>query len=391
MAINVIDKIKCTGCCACMNSCPTAAIKMEMDEAGFRYPKVDTNLCINCGVCERVCPIDKEQQTVDSSPEVYAAWSMNPEVRFKSTSGGMFSELAYAVLQLGGVVAGAVYRSDNLVEHVIVADAKGIDRLRQSKYLQSEIGDVYKQIKTYLGDGVYVMFVGSPCQVAGLKSFLRKDYEKLITVDFICRGMNSPKAYRYWLNDLEERYNSKVTNVWFKYKKHGWKESPRCTKVTFENGKECILDADKNSFMRGYLDGNLYLRPSCSDCQFKGIARRSDITLADFWSIPKKLDDDKGTSMVLINSEKGRNLFGKIKDKVFYYQRSFEEVSKGNVCFRESAVINPKGEEFLGRLGEKKFDHLVREYAPISLKKGIRRELSRIKRYLLRKIDWGRR
>ena len=235
---------------------------------------------------------------------------------------------------------------------------------------------------------MYLMFVGSPCQVAGLKLFLRKEYEKLITVDFICRGMNSPKAYKYWLNDLEEKYNSKVTNVWFKYKKHGWKESPRCTKVVFESGKECVLDADRNSFMRGYLDGNLYLRPSCSDCQFKGVARRSDITLADFWSIPRNLDDDKGTSMVLVNTEKGRKLFDSIKDHVAYYQRTFNEISRGNVCFRESASLNPKGEEFLSRLGEKRFDLLVKEYAPISLKKSIRRELSRMKRSFLGKIKW---
>lgn len=381
MPISIKDKKDCTGCGACLNACPKDCIKMHTDEFGFLYPNIDISKCINCDKCQNVCPILKNEiKQLNKIPEVYAAWSKNEKVRYYSTSGGIFSEIAYSILRQGGKVVGAAYNNENMVEHIIIDSYSGVEKLRQSKYIQSKVGFIYRLIKKELNAGEYILFVGSPCQVAGLKKYLKTDFDNLITVDFICRGMNSTKAYRYWLNEIEKKYNSKVKQVWFKYKKFGWKDSPMCTKVTMENGKEYITHSEKNFFMRGYLEKNLYLRPSCSKCQFKGIDRESDITIADFWKVPKEYDDNLGTSMVMINSNKGKFLFDTSKEKITFYKRDFNEILKGNVCFRQSPTLNPKGEEFLLRLGEKDFSRLISEYAPISYKKIIKEKLSRTKK-----------
>lgn len=242
-------------------------------------------------------------------PETYAVWSKDQDIRYCSTSGGAFTEFAKAIIADGGLVAGARYNDENLVEHDLIDSYEGIEKLRQSKYMSSSMGDIYKRVKTELDSGRLVGFCGSPCQVAGLYSFLGKEYENLFTMDFICRGMNSPKAFKAWLSEIEQREGCKVTKVWFKYKEGGWKTSPRRTRLDFENGSYKIYKGEKNLYMHGYLTSNLYIRPCCGDCRFKGVPRKSDVTFADFWGIDKELDDDKGTSMLLVNSEKGKKIF----------------------------------------------------------------------------------
>lgn len=308
-------------------------------------------------------------------PEVFAAWTKNEELRFHSTSGGIFSELSYEVLNHGGFVCGARYNVDNEVEHYIVSDRKGIDLLRQSKYTQSSMRNMYKKVKELLKKKELVAFSGAPCQVAGLKSFLGKKYDNLITFDFICRGVNSPKAYRCWLDEIEKDESSKITNVWFKYKVGGWKTSPKRTKITFEDGHEKIYDHKDNLFMEGYLGPNLYIRKSCGNCRFKGVVRNSDVTLADFWGIDPALDDDHGTSLVLINTEKGEKLWNMIRSKLEVYEQEFSAILAQNPMFNLSANINSKSSEFLKEINKDNFSELVKKYTTIPFSQRIRRKV----------------
>lgn len=297
-----------------------------------------------------------------AKPDTYAVWSKNNETRFNSTSGGAFSEFAKVILAEGGIVAGAKYNEENLVEHAITNSLEGVEGLRQSKYMSSSVGSCYKKVKEELLKGRLVAFCGSPCQVAGLYLFLGKEYDNLFTMDFICRGMNSPKAFKSWMNEIEEQENSKVTRVWFKYKDGGWKTSPRRTRLDFENGTYKVFEAEKNLYMHGYLNSNLYIRKCCGDCKFKGIPRKADITFADFWGIEKELDDDKGTSMLLINSEKGREYFDKVINDMEVHQKDFETILGGNPMFSTSAIVPEKGHDFLVDLDNLSFSNCLKKY-----------------------------
>ena len=369
-----LRKEECTGCASCANICPKNAIELKKDDCGFVYPNI-SEACVDCNLCVKVCEKRLKIKTSRiTEPYTYAVWSEDKDTRFKSTSGGAFSELARIILKQGGYIAGAAYNDKNLVEHILVNNEEGLSRIRQSKYLQSEIGFIYQEVKKLLAENKLVGFCGAPCQVAGLYAFLDKDYDNLITFDFICRGMNSPKAYESWLRELENQNSSKVLNVWFKYKVNGWKKSPRCTKVDFENGNSVILKGNKNLFMTGYLGPNLYIRPSCGNCDFKGIPRYGDITLADFWGIEPQLDDDKGTSMVLVNSVKGSKLFLLAEKQLHVIKRDFQEIFQGNVCFDLSVKINSQSEEFLQKLDEISFSRAIQKYGRISILEKIKQK-----------------
>ena len=324
-----------------------------------------------------------------STPDTYAVWSKNSDIRYNSTSGGAFSEFAHLIIACGGYVAGAMYNDENLVEHSIVSDNAGIEKLRQSKYLSSNPKEVYKQVKKNLQNGFVVGFCGSPCQVAGLYAFLGKEYDNLFTMDFICRGVNSPKAFKAWLNEVEEQESSKATKVWFKYKDGGWKSSPRRTRVDFEDGRYKVYEGEKNLYMNGYLTSNLYIRPCCGDCQFKGVPRKSDVTFADFWGIEKELDDDKGTSMLLINSEKGRELFSRVRDNMEVHKKDFDTIFAGNPMFSGSVEVPKKAHDFLVDLDNLTFSECLKKYGgypvPIPLWRKAARKAKRVAKKLIGK------
>ena len=221
----MIDKLKkeeCTACAACVNICPKKCISMKEDEEGFEYPRIDFEKCIQCGLCEKICPILNKQkkEKYTDKPSVYAAWSLDEEIRFNSTSGGVFSELAKAILEKNGYVCGARYNENNMIEHTVINKKEDLEKIRQSKYAQSSIGKVYIKIKELLEKDNFVLFCGTPCECAGLSNFLKKDYEKLYLCDFVCRGSNSPKVYKKFLEYLEKKYKSKIKKVWFKNKKY---------------------------------------------------------------------------------------------------------------------------------------------------------------------------
>lgn len=376
----------CTGCGGCSNICPQGAIIMKPDACGFIYPVINNTICINCGLCKKSCPIvEKPKLTRAEIPKVYAAWTNDPKIRFYSTSGGVFSELAKVILEEDGYVAGAQYTSDNMVEHTLIHSLDGLQRICQSKYIQSEPKMIYRDVKKRLNEGKFVAFCGSPCQVSALLKYLKSDPKNLLTIEFICRGMNSPKAYRSWLDEIEQNKGSKAVKVWFKYKENGWKRSPKCTRIDFADNSYQVLDGDENTFMSGYLGPNLYIRPSCGKCCFNGTPRQGDITVADFWGIDRELDDDAGTSMVLLNSKKGDCWYRKAERNLVSVERRFDEIRAGNVCFSKSVQINPKSGRFLRSLSEKPFSVQFKKYTKISL---IRKVLQMIKRIICKELHF---
>lgn len=388
MAIEIKCKSECAGCGACANICPKKCIRMKPDESGFLYPDTNLNLCVECGLCEKVCPILNIPKKDDKKYEnkAFAGWSLSKNIRYNSTSGGMFTELAKTIINDKGYVAGAVYGKNCEIEQRLVSSGKEIECLRQSKYAQSNTKDIFIEVENVLKAGKDVMFCGTPCHIAALKNFLKKKYNNLYLVDFICRGVNSPKAYASYINELETKYGTKVSKVWFKYKKYGWKNSPRCTRIDFGNGKTIIQYGCNNLYMCGYLGPNLYIRPSCGCCKFKGLERNSDITLADFWGISKKLDDNRGTSLVLVNSKKGEKLLNKIKEDVYLEKRNIEEIYNGNKCFESSVDINPKSEEFLSKLDTIPFSILINQYVSISYTEKIVERIKQVIKLLLLKL-----
>lgn len=323
-----------------------------------------------------------------SKPITYAAWTKDADIRYHSTSGGAFTEFAKVIISEGGYVAGAQYNSDCLVEHTLISDFAGVERLRQSKYIQSNLNNIYKQVKDKLDEGKIVGFCGAPCQVAGLYAYLgKKEYTNLFTMDFICRGMNSPKAFKAWLVEIEAKENSKAKKVWFKYKDGGWKTSPRRTRVDFEDGHFQVYEGENNLFMHGYLSSNLYIKPSCGNCVFKGLPRYGDVTFADFWGIEAKYDDDKGTSLLLVNSEKGQVYFDKIKENMEYYQKDFDDILDGNPMFTSSVAVPENAHLFLEDLDRMSFTDALMKYGgypvPIPFGRKVLRKLKRVIKKLI--------
>ena len=339
----------CTGCSACVNICLVVAISLKSDDHGFLYPIVDDNKCILCNKCVNICPVNKEESVIpeEKIPECYAAYSKNEKIRFSSTSGGIFTHLAEYILNQNGAVVGARYKKDHLVEHTVIYSEKEIAELRQSKYVQSEIGLVYKEIKIILNSGKEVLFVGTPCQCVGLRSFLGRNYDNLYICDFICRGVNSPKAYKSYLDDLEKKYSSKVMRVWFKNKTYSWNNF--ATKIVFENNAEYIADRETDPFMLSYIKSKstINLRKCCYNCRFKGVSRPwSDITLGDFWGIDKisDIETKNGVSAVILHSQKGKLLFDCIVNSIVAEKHDIKEIKQYNPCIEKSA---PKPENDL--------------------------------------------
>lgn len=374
--INITNIVDCCGCNACGDVCAKHAITFKTDIEGFWYPEVNMDLCEDCGLCEKVCPNINIQQLknndYDKPSQAIAAVNKSMRIRWNSTSGGAYTALAETMLELGGYVSGAIYNEGFTGVHNYVSNnPEDLEKLRSSKYLQSNAEGLYAEIRELLKTGTKVLACGTPCQMAALRSYLHKNYDNLIIVDFVCRGVNSPKVYRSYLDSLEEKYGSKVVYVKAKNKELGWRNLTR--KVTFENGQSYYGVLMDDDFRRGYHT-NVYCRPSCYRCQFKDFPRIADITIGDFWGIEhydKNMDYDIGTSMILLNSKKGERFFEKAKDKLDIKILPFESVLPGNIALRKSlpsAIINRK--LFFEDLDTYGFDFVVNKYFPIPQKEG---------------------
>lgn len=366
--IEINEKAKCSGCWACANVCPQKCISMEPDDLGFLYPKVDLQRCINCGLCEKTCPIvNKQKYANECCNQSYALRNKDIAVRTQSSSGGVFSLLAQKVLSEGGVVYGAAFDNEFHIQHVIAVDSASVGRMRGSKIIQSSVGLVYQDVKLQLEAGNLVLFTGTPCQVSGLVSFLGKQYKNLLTQDIICHGVCSPAVYDRYRAYIEERQGSKISHINFRSKETGWRNYS--VSVDYINRTKTIVPHGRDELMRIYLK-NFALRPSCYECPFKGNHRASDITLADFWGIEhfkKSFDDDLGVSFVTCHSPSGHKYIEAISQEADIDMVNYEDVIKYNLSGEISPPKPMNNSEFCNSFFKEPFENVVEKYCRVSL------------------------
>lgn len=373
--IQITHKAECCGCNACVVACPNNSIAMKTDFEGFWYPEVNQDVCLDCGLCEKVCPMIDKFRDLEryKIPRVFAAYNKDHEVRIDSTSGGIFSALAIEVFNKGGYVGGAVYNNDHTVKHIVTNDSSRLADIRSSKYLQSYTDTIFPDIKKLLCEGEKVAICGSPCQIQALYQFLKKDYENLVTIDFICRGVNSPKVFLSYIDMLEKKFGAKATKIKFKAKKWGWHNFSM--RINFANGKEYCQDRWHDLFFIGYLQQGNFARPSCYQCHFKGFPQKSDITLADFWgieTIDPSMDQDCGTSLVMVNSNKGMKLFESIQLQVVFKEFTMQQAAKYNPSMNEPLKpLKPNRNEFFKAIDEKPFDKVAQKFFILPRKNNI--------------------
>lgn len=367
--IRITEKNICTGCNACANICPKKCISMKADAEGFRYPEVNSNICIDCGLCEKACPVKHEPVLHNHiATKAYAAYHLNENIRMKSSSGGMFSQIAEWVIRQNGVVFGAAFADDfKSVHHVCVDSLSELEKLRGSKYVQSDTEDTYLQAKKYLDSGRLVLYTGTPCQIGGLYSFLQKDYDNLYTQDLICHGVPSPMVWGKYVGEREKAAASKTQRMNFRYKKYSW--NSYAVLFEFSNNTAYEKHHQDDAFMRVFLS-NACLRPSCHTCSFKTIARQSDMTLADFWGIQNvlpEMDDDKGTSLLLVHSAKGEQLFEQVSKGITEKEVPLEVVERYNSAVSSSASCHKNRNQFLKSVQKNSVEKMARRYCKTSL------------------------
>lgn len=351
MSIKLAEN-SCTGCTTCAERCPQKCICMKPNDEGFLYPEIDKTACVECGLCEKDCPVLHKPMRSHDKTVAYSAYSKDIDNRLSSSSGGIFSLLANEVLDDGGIVYGAAFDDCFNVHHIGVETKDELGKLRGSKYVQSNLDNVFYNVKIALDSGRKVLFSGVICQIAGLKAYLKCEYPNLFTVDVLCHGVPSPKLWRKYINYLEGIYGASVRRLSFRSKKYGWKTYS--LSFAFSNNKEYTRIYNKDPYMQMYLQ-NICLRPSCYECRFNEIDRLSDITLGDCWGIGKTMpdmDDDRGTSVVLIHSENGKDYFDKIKQHLIIQESEVDNVLPPNFGGRQAVKPHKNRTEFFARLAK---------------------------------------
>ncbi len=369
--IEITDKTKCSGCSACYSVCPNNSISMYEDHEGFTYPKVDYNICIKCKKCLQVCPILNERN-VFSNLISYAVQNKDESVRNESSSGGAFSAIATYVLKKGGIIFGASFNKNFELHTVLISNINELYKLRGSKYIESKIGDSFLATKKYLKNGKLVCFSGTPCQIEGLKAFLKKDYSNLITIDFLCHGVPSPKLWRKYVSHFEKKMDSKLINVKFRDKSFGYSGSTMS--LTFKNDIYLNHGYELQFFKNCYFT-NISSRPSCYNCYFRTVERLSDFTLYDCWNVKsfdKMMNDDKGTTIVILHSKKGKQIFNQIKHKLVYCKVDTNKAIKlDGIMALQNPPKNKKRKLFFSDLDIHTIQQLNTTYIPLTIKRRI--------------------
>lgn len=371
--INIQNKQDCCGCTACASVCAQDAITMTVDEMGFKYPKVDTNRCTNCGLCEKVCAFhdDYDKSNNFEEPFAYAVRHRNMEEIKSSRSGAMFIALSDYVFRQNGVVYGVGYAKHFRAIHKRITNREDCKELKGSKYVQSDLEGIFRCIKVDLQQGLYVLFVGTPCQTAGLRSFIgKRNSEKLLVCDIVCHGVPSPLLWEKYLNYIEQKKGYTIEQVNFRDKAKGW--TAHYESFVFANGQKIITNTFTDLFYK-----HLMFRPSCAVCKYTNIKRPSDITLADFWGW-EKVDssfnkDNMGCSLVLVNTEKGKRVFEEVLSEIHIIPTPIDKCLQPNL--QHPSLFSPKYAAFWKDYQQKGFTFILYKYG----NKGTRAKLSRLK------------
>lgn len=376
--MDILEKVKdnCCGCSACMNSCPKNCIEMKPDKDGFLYPAVDEEKCIGCGRCERVCPV-LSRKVPDNRPRAYLVRHKNTALRKISTSGGFFAAAAEYVIDEGGCVFGVGFVEQFKVRHSFIEKKEDITKFNRSKYVQSEIGMTYRKVKEMLESGRKVLFSGTPCQVEGLLGYLGREYDDLLTMDIICKGVPSPKFWKKYLG-WHTKNGKKIKEVRFREKTYGYGSTTM--RVIYTDGTEYDEPFDVDPMLQFYSK-EMISRPSCYKCKVKGKHRRSSFTAGDYWYVSgaaPEMDDGTGVSQVLVNDEHAAKEFEKIKKYLEVRELDFDRDSAINGGMMVgSAKPSPRREEMFADLDKLTMDGLQRKYFPSTHK-----PKNRIKRFL---------
>lgn len=357
---------------------------MVEDAEGFRYPAITRDGCNNCDLCRRVCPVLNSPCRVGvlDDPITIAACNDDETIRKQSSSGGVFSALARETINRGGKVYGAGFDNDFTLRHIGVAGLEGLQELRGSKYLQSRTGATYKDVRAQVREGKQILFTGTPCQVAGLYGFLGQAYDNLLTCDLVCHGVPSPKVFAYYLRYLRQKHRAGIRSISFRDKRTGWRSFS--ITIAFSDGKVYSRPFTRDVFMRGFLQ-NLYLRPSCYACPFVGFPRWGDITLADYWGVEAKhpaFDDNKGTSLLFVNTKLGRDFYDEIKDQLTTVPSTREYAVAHNPSITGSSSAPARRTAFFRDLRRLPFRFIVYKYALIPIPTDILRVGTALKTFM---------
>lgn len=372
--IDIVDKAQCSGCTACASICPKNCIDMNFDTEGFQYPVVNNDNCINCGVCLGVCPVNGQKKEIPlKTISVFGGQVGDANIRYKSTSGGVFSMLAYAIFEKGGTVYAAGFDKDMHVIHKSARCKDDLRSMRGSKYVQSDLAFIFREIYENLkATDTPILFVGTTCQTEGLYSYIPKKYhERLYIVDLLCYGVPSPRLYNMWIKFLESKYQSRVIDVAFRDKKYGYSGSN--VRIEFASGK-ILEDAWDTKTFPKVMFSHIGLRPICYQCPYKNRIPASDFTLSDMWnidSIDKTMDDDLGTTKVVVYTQKGMDLLNSIRKKGKlvligeYTAQEYLDISKESY---KSKKKPSNRDSFFVDAQKMEYPELIEKYLPISKK-----------------------
>ncbi|WP_304153457.1 Coenzyme F420 hydrogenase/dehydrogenase, beta subunit C-terminal domain [Megamonas hypermegale] len=379
----VKNKAQCCGCTACKSICPKQAIEMIEDEQGFLYPEINKEKCINCGLCKKICFYQSGYKVLDDHLdriETYAVKHKDLKIRIASRSGGIFTALSDEILNQNGIIYGVGYEKGFRVCYKRAETKEQRDEFRGSKYVQSEVGDIFKQIKMDLDNGKKVLFSGTPCHVAGLARFIRNK-ENLFLVDIVCHGTPSPKVFKDYIRFLEKKYGGKVEQFDFRDKSFGWNTHIE----SFVINKEKIA----KTIYTDLFYKHIMFRESCYNCQFTNLNRPSDITIADCWGIEKNrpdVNDNKGVSLVIVNTEKGKKLYKNIMFEIEQYEVDIKDYLQPQMQYPNKK--DKRYEEFWNDYKERGFEYITQKYAGRNLLGKVRQSLKKIGllRWIWRKI-----